>query len=69
MLQEYKCTKIVEAKPMDKDTANHNGLIRDAYEGNEEGYHVVYGDDYESWSPKKAFEEGYELLKLSSEED
>ena len=29
----------------------------------QEGYHVVYSkgsdDHYESWSPKKAFEEGY----------
>lgn len=27
------------------------------------GYYVVYGDDYESYSPAKAFEEGYTLLR------
>lgn len=26
------------------------------------GYYVVYKDGYESWSPAKAFEEGYEKL-------
>lgn len=41
----FVCTKIVAAKPMDKD--------------GQEGYEVVYKDGYRSWSPKKAFEEGY----------
>ena len=27
------------------------------------GYYVVYADGYESWSPTKAFEEGYTLVK------
>jgi len=27
------------------------------------GYYVRYEDNYESWSPAKAFEEGYELIK------
>lgn len=26
------------------------------------GYFVVYDDGYESWSPSKAFEEGYTLI-------
>lgn len=26
------------------------------------GYYVVYDDGYKSWSPAKAFEEGYTLL-------
>lgn len=26
------------------------------------GYYVVYADGYESWSPTKAFEEGYTLI-------
>ena len=31
------------------------------FEGTEEdpGYYVVYADGYASWSPSKAFEEGY----------
>jgi hypothetical protein len=27
------------------------------------GYFVVYADGYESWSPSKAFEEGYTLVE------
>lgn len=27
------------------------------------GYYVVYGDGYASWSPGKAFEEGYTLIE------
>lgn len=29
----------------------------------EGGYYVVYKDGYVSWSPQKAFEEGYTLLE------
>lgn len=28
-------------------------------EGDDPGYYVQYADGYESWSPTKAFEEGY----------
>lgn len=36
---------------------NGNGLPKDM------GYYVVYADGYQSWSPSKAFEEGYTLIK------
>lgn len=34
------------------------------WKGNEDdlGYYVVYADGYESWSPTKAFEDGYTLI-------
>ena len=32
-------------------------------EGCEGGYYVVYADGYCSWSPAKAFEEGYSLVE------
>lgn len=37
---------------------------RPKFTGNEDdlGYYVVYADGYESWSPTKAFEEGYTRL-------
>lgn len=35
-------------------------------EGNDLGYFVLYADGYQSWSPSKAFEEGYDLLQPSS---
>ena len=28
------------------------------------GYYVVYGDGYKSFSPAKAFEEGYQLINV-----
>src|SRR6266576_226320 len=37
-----------------------HGLTRKEIIG---GYYVVYEDNYESWSPAKAFEEGYTLIK------
>jgi hypothetical protein len=30
---------------------------------NDLGYYVVYADGYESWSPTKAFEEGYTKIE------
>jgi len=61
----YKCTKEVLALPMDSHTAGSQGLIRDFKEDSEntEGYKVIYKDGYESWSPKKAFEDGYAFIE------
>lgn len=47
-MNSYIGTKKIEACPEDK-----NG---------EKGYKVVYEDGYESWSPKKTFEQAYENL-------
>jgi len=60
-LVEYKCNKEVKAKPMTYHEAGKLGLVRDYNEDaeNQEGYYVVYSDGYESWSPKKTFEDGY----------
>lgn len=65
-LKKYQCIKQVHAEPMPYGVfrqqvreVNHVGKI--AYD--EPGYHVVYAkgtpDEYHSWSPKAAFEEGY----------
>lgn len=32
-------------------------------EGEDPGYYVIYKDGFVSWSPTKAFEEGYSLKK------
>lgn len=50
--------------------ASSNGMIwtkpgyREKFKGGEDdlGYFVVYDDGYSSWSPTKAFEEGYTKL-------
>ena len=36
-------------------------------EGDDFGYYVKYADGYESWSPTKAFEDGYSLYQPESE--
>lgn len=58
-MEEYQSIKKVKAKKMDRFEAQELGLVRDILNKNEEGYLVEYSDDYKSWSPKKAFEDGY----------
>lgn len=44
---------------VDEDWINRYG---DDYNHSDPGYYVVYKDGYASWSPTKAFEEGYTLI-------
>ena len=46
-MKTYIGTKIIQASPVTKGPEGP------------EGYHVVYQDGYESWSPKDVFEESY----------
>jgi len=65
-IKKYQCIKQVHAEPMTygafktsvrnvRDVGNMDPLAN--------GYHVIYSkgtpDEYHSWSPKAAFEEGY----------
>lgn len=79
MLQRYKCHKEVEAIKIDFVEHIHDGtaaiytangpIIVDAETakrfkgGPDSGYYVRYADGYESWSPTKAFEEGYTKIE------
>ena len=68
-MDKFKCHKEVHALPMTRGA--YSNLLAWDYgeqvdEGNdhdEDGYLVVYGrgtdDEYFSWSPKRAFDEGY----------
>ena len=47
-MKNYIGVKIVKAEPMEKD--------------GKAGYKVRYKDGYESWSPKKQFEEAMQLI-------
>lgn len=60
-MKRYIGVKIVEAKPMTRGEYNkYRGWTIPANENpKDEGYLVVYPDDYESWSPKNVFEEAY----------
>lgn len=60
-MKKYIGTKIIEAKPMTRgDYNDYRGWTIPKDENPaDEGYLVKYPDGYESWSPKKQFEEAY----------
>ena len=60
-MKKYIGTKIIEAKPMSRGEYNrYRGWNIPLNENPEdEGYLVKYPDNYESWSPKKQFDEAY----------
>ena len=69
-MKKYLGVKIIQAEPMNKGEAFNRDLVKvdTATELTEEqfeklyktdGYKVVYGDDYISWSPKDVFEKAY----------
>jgi hypothetical protein len=67
----YRCHKTVHAEPM----TSNDYIIRYKAQldlvANEKGYHVIYSlgtsDEYHSWSPKKAFEDGYTEIELAKD--
>lgn len=64
-MKKYIGTKIIEAKPMNRGEYNaYRGWQIPADENPaDEGYLVKYSDNYESWSPKKQFEEAYRAFE------
>lgn len=60
-MKKYVGTKFIEAKPMNRGDYNkHRGWTIPANENpSDEGYLVRYPDGYESWSPRKQFEDAY----------
>ena len=63
-MKEYVGIKRISAEPMNRGDYNkYRGWIIPENENPEdEGYLVKYPDNYESWSPKNAFEEAYTEL-------
>ena len=61
IMKRFIGTKVIEAKPMTRGEYNkYRGWTIPADENPaDEGYLVKYSDDYESWSPKKQFDEAY----------
>jgi hypothetical protein len=70
MLQKYKCHKEVEAAEILRISLGGELGFKDGFKLMSRewldkhnpavgGYYVVYTDGYESYSPKKVFEEGY----------
>lgn len=60
-MKKFIGTKIIEAKPMTRGEYNEyrGWTIPEDENPADEGYLVKYSDDYESWSPKKQFDEAY----------
>lgn len=60
-MKQYIGTKMIEAKPMNRGDYNkyRGWSIPKDENPADEGYLVKYSDGYESWSPKKQFEEAY----------
>lgn len=58
---KYIGTKMIEAKEMNRGEYNkyRGWKIPEDENPEDEGYLVKYQDGYESWSPKKQFEEAY----------
>lgn len=70
-MKQYIGTKMIEAKPMNRGDYNkyRGWTIPEDENPADEGYLVKYSDGYESWSPKKQFEEAYreyDSTKLAS---
>ena len=64
-MKRYKCHKIVEAEPMNLGDYNKFKGWNIPKDENplREGSKVKYSDEYISWSPKEAFDEGYTLIE------
>jgi hypothetical protein len=60
-MKQYIGTKIIMAKPMTRGEYNiyRGWTIPENENPADEGYLVKYSDNYESWSPKEAFDEAY----------
>lgn len=60
-MKKYIGTKMIEAKPMNRGDYNkyRGWTISKDENPSDEGYLVKYSGGYESWSPKKQFEEAY----------
>ena len=60
-MKNYTGTKTVLAEPMNEFDAVQKGIAKPNTDNHEfrDGYHVVYPDGYESWSPKDVFEKAY----------
>lgn len=58
-LEKYISRKEVLAEPMDEAQAVELGYARPNEDNHEwrQGYHVIYSDGYQSWCPKRQFEE------------
>lgn len=66
-MKSYIGTKHILAEPMKCGEAYQKGFIRensyDPANADNDGYHILYDDGYQSWSPKETFDESYEIAE------
>ena len=60
-MKDYIGVKVVAAEPMSRGEYNEYRGWKIPSDENpaDEGYHIRYSDEYESWCPKKQFYEAY----------
>jgi hypothetical protein len=64
--KKYIGCKIIAAEPMTQEAfLKYQGKWQENQETLGDGYKVKYPDGYESWSPKKTFEEAYREISKS----
>jgi hypothetical protein len=71
-MEEYKLyigTKIIKAVPMmHSDYLNSIGKPFESNQVDEEGYQVMYDNNYKSWSPRNVFDIAYREITDSEKE-
>jgi len=67
-MKSYICKKVVSAEKMSYKEAGKKELIRKFDPNGKDipGFHIVYKDGYESWSPADTFIEGYDEIKTEN---
>jgi len=68
-MKQYIGTKLINAEPMTRGEYNiYRGWQIPENENPEDaGYHVIYSDNYESWSPAEVFEKSYLQLDVNAD--
>lgn len=66
-MRNYVGTKIIKAEPtlLGKFSMEQGKELDPRQTPGEEGYKVIYPDDYVSWSPKEVFEEAYREISAA----
>lgn len=60
-MKQYVGTRMIHADPMTRDEYNQyrGWKIPENENPEDEGYHIVYSDGYDTWIPQKQFDEVY----------
>ena len=68
-MKQYIGTKLISAEPMTRGEYNtyRGWQIPENENPKDAGYHVVYSDSYESWSPAEVFEKSYLHLDVNAD--